>query len=77
MFILPNNDIYMCVYVYHTWKNFKNDGNQKLQLIWVGFGHFTSCFDALRRFLAILRRFLPLGIVFSPKTTATSFPGMM
>ena len=33
--------------------------------------------------LAILRRFLPLGIVFSPKTTATScqdaafFPGMM
>ena len=37
------------------------------------FGPFYVVFWRFTSFLAILRRFLPLGIVFIPKTTATSF----
>ena len=51
------------MFVYHTWKKVKNDGNQNKYTcrsgefflwFWVGFGHFTS-------FLAVLRRFWPFN----------------
>ena len=67
------------VYIYHTWeKNFKNDGNQKIIL--ADKANFSFDFGLI---LAILRRFLPLSIVFSLITTASSckdadfFTGMM
>ena len=70
-------------------KNFKNDSNQKLQLVFrrifpfiLGwFWPFYVVFWRFASFFNILCCFLPLGVVFSPKTTATScqdadvFPG--
>ena len=59
-------------------QNFKNDGNQ--QIILADKASFSFDFGLI---LSILRRFLPLCIVFIPITTATScqdadfFPGMM
>ena len=77
----------ICLYIYHTWKNFYNDGNQKFRrcfpLILGWFWPFYVISWRFASFLAILRRFLPRCVVFSHKTTTTScqdadfFPGMI
>ena len=68
---LANTKLYVC----HTWKKIsKTKATKKLSLL------IRRIFPLI---LAILRRFLPLCIVFSPISTATScqdadfFPGMM
>ena len=65
------------VYIYISYLE-KNNGNQKIIL--ADKANFSFDFGLI---LTVLRRFLPLCIVFSPITTATNcqdavfFPGMM
>ena len=61
---------------FYTKKNYNCCLGEFFLWFLVGFGHFMSCFDALRRYW-------PFYVVLCPKTTATScqdadfFPGML
>ena len=54
---------YKYIYIYHTWKKFKNDGTKNYNCclgefflwFWVGFGQLASVFLRLTWFLAILQ----------------------